>query len=88
MISTRVHRIELFGFPIFVHNTACWKMDDIVDLGETVECPSTQVSSVVHCDTPEEFFDGDEPALFTPATGRRGGRGTRRNLVHFNPPFD
>ena len=50
-------------------------MDDIVDLGDTAECPSTQVPSGVHCDTPEEFFDGEEPAVFTPATGRRGGRG-------------
>ena len=70
--------IELFGFTICAHITACLKMEDIVDLGETGDCPSTQVPSGVHCDTADEFFDGDEPDSFTPAAGRRGGRGGGR----------
>ena len=75
VVTLPVQRFELIGFTISVDSTDFWDMEDIVDLGETVECPSTQVLSGVHCDAPEEFFDGDEPGPFTPAAGRRDGRG-------------
>ena len=64
--------------PNFLHNTACWKMEDIVDLGESADCPSTQVPSRVNIDFAEEFFDGDYPGPFPAAAARRGGRGGGR----------
>ena len=53
-------------------------MEDIVDLGETSECPSTQVPAGAHFDSPEEFFDDDDPGPITPPTEQRGGHGNGR----------
>ena len=78
VVYLRVQRIELLGFTIFGLTAAGLKMEDIVDLGETAECPSTQLPSGVHCGTADELFDGDEPGSVTPAAGRRGGRGGGR----------
>ena len=81
VVALRVQGIQHVWIPIFVHNIVCRKMEDIVDLGETCEYPSTQVPAWAHIDFPEEFFDGDDPGPITPTAGQRGGRGGGRSRV-------
>ena len=74
VVALRLQGIQPVRIPSFWLNTVSLRMEDIVDLGETSECPSTQVPAAAHFDYPEEIFDGDDPGPITPAAGHRGGR--------------
>ena len=52
-------------------------MDDIVDLGESSQCPSTQRPPEGMCELGVDFVDTCPAALSAPATARGSGRGRR-----------
>jgi hypothetical protein len=47
-------------------------MDDIVHLGETSQCPSTQIPIYVDCGFPSLFMEDQVPLSFAPIPSRRG----------------
>jgi hypothetical protein len=53
-------------------------MDDIVDLGESSQPPSTQRPAGADGDFIAEFFDGEEPASFVAPSARGGARSRGR----------
>jgi len=53
-------------------------MEDIVDLGDTVHCPSAQVLGGDNCDYGAGFLDGQAPMSTSTAARRGGGRGRGR----------
>ena len=61
-------------------------MDDIVDLSESSQCPSTETPIDVEVGFRSEFLDNPTPASSVPAVGRRGGyaRG-RSNSARSSP---
>ena len=56
-------------------------MDDIVNLGDSSHCPSTQVPAGEDCDYGTEFLDSQYPVSTAPASRRGVGRGRGRTCV-------
>ena len=53
-------------------------MDDIVDLGESPQCPSSQQAGFLDCEFPSQFVNDDIPETFAAPSVRGGGRGKGR----------
>ena len=47
-------------------------MDEIVHLGESLQCPSTQVPIYTDCEFGSDYADGEAPALVAPTTTTSG----------------
>ena len=61
------------SFPICVDRVLCRVMDDIVDLSESSQCPSTQGPIDVDSGFGSEFLDNQTLASSAQAATRRGG---------------
>ena len=53
-------------------------MDDIVNLAESSQCPSSQAAAGVDCEFPSQFVNDHVPVTFAASGGREAGRGRGR----------
>ena len=61
------------SFSMCVDRVLCQLMNDIVDLSESSQCPSTQVPIDVNFGFGSEFLDNQTLASSTPTSTTRGG---------------
>ena len=53
-------------------------MDDVVNLGDSSQCPTTRGPAAADGEFPAEFLEGEEPVSFVPLAGRGSVRGRGR----------
>lgn len=72
--------------PRFVLRTLCHAMDDIVHLGDSSQCPSTQLPLDSECGFPTDFLDNWMPVPCVVAAARGGVCGRGRSISKRSPP--